>query len=408
MFVIPFIFTGAPLVASAVGLQADAQCIPVTPVCGCGQIMGSNGCQGGSNKFLCPCVDNTNGHATPGTCQADNKCHATGLDSGISQLSGILQQVLGKLLQGSPSGGAAPAPVPTTATGCTTSYFQTSDITQLSNPCAQYVAPPVTIPTSTSTIGCDILSQQLGLCNTAPTTDQTTNTNTNTNTNVNTAPSTSLTSLFSATNTINLSGLGVPSALTPGSSGNITFSLNGATIYGNSQDLTSNTGVAGFYGSDTFGGQPQGIAAQLCVSRPWATGFLSNILPVSFFDGLCSSNGYQVGAPPAPTAPVVQLQQSAPAPAPTTTVPVDLGITPAVRIWATPASVPLDTRTSIYWTSQGVVNCTETSPDGSFSQNSLSGGAATVPITGATTFTISCLDGNGNPVTGSTTVNLSI
>ncbi|MGH9592733.1 MAG: hypothetical protein ACRD5L_06555, partial [Bryobacteraceae bacterium] len=217
----------------------------------------------------------------------------------------------------------------------------------------------------------------------------------------------------------NLSAIGSPLLLAPGitngASGNILFSSNGTTIFGSSLDLANNTGVAGFFGSDTLSGQqPQGLAAQLCEARPWGGGFVGGLLPAAVFDGLCTARGFQVGAPPPPTAPVVQLQQTTPAPAAQTPAPVQEpasttpAITPQVQIWAVPASVPLATRTSIFWNTQGVTDCTETSPDGSFNQNSLSGGAATQPLSGATTFTISCSDANGNPVTGYVTVNLSI
>jgi hypothetical protein len=211
-----------------------------------------------------------------------------------------------------------------------------------------------------------------------------------------------------------LAGVSTPTLLAPGgtngSAGNILFSGNGVTIVGSSQDVGSNTGVAGFFGSDAgTGQQPQSIASRLCESRPWANGFWSSVLPVSFFDNLCTWQGYQVGTPAA-TTPVVQLQQTKPQTthATTTVATTTPVIAPQVQIWAVPASVPLDTRTSIFWNTQGVTQCTETSPDGSFNQNSLAGGAATVPLTGATTFTISCLGPDGKPVTDYVTVNLSI
>jgi hypothetical protein len=172
--------------------------------------------------------------------------------------------------------------------------------------------------------------------------------------------------------------------------------------------MQSNTTVAGFYGSDTFGGQqPQGLAAGLCRSRPWASNFLSVVIPPSFFDGLCTWRGYQVGTPP-PPAPTLQQTHVTSKPAtvqPATTTPA---IPARVDIWAAPASVPLDTRTSIFWNTQSVSDCIETSPDGSFNHSTLSGGAATVPITGPTIFTISCIASDGSPVTDSVTVNLSI
>jgi hypothetical protein len=78
-----------------------------------------------------------------------------------------------------------------------------------------------------------------------------------------------------------------------------------------------------------------------------------------------------------------------------------------VDIWAVPASVPLGARTTVFWNTENVTNCTETSPDGNFNQTSLTGGAATVPLTGPTVFTISCLDSQHNPTTNYITVRIS-
>lgn len=509
---VAFVLTlSAPLFAHAFGKEADAMCNPVQPVCGCGQVMGPKGCTAGANKFMCPCFDTTAGFTTSGVCIAQLRCQAQGtsdgtFDKALGALGQILGQVLGKLGQGSGSGsgsGSTPYTPPAT-TGCTGTYFQTSDITQLSNPCAQYVPPTTPIDTGGGTSTCDTLSQLLGTCTgggdtggsvftadpvigTAPLTvtfssrvtgqggaatiqfgdgvsEQATSCNApadvcitpgqnthiyqsagsytatlvdstgatignvtvtvnsaavggSTITTVLTDNSATTTAATTTPNTADLSGLGSPLLLAPGLNngvaGDILLLNGGATIYSSSQNLANNTGVAGFFGSDTFNGQqPQGIAAQMCQARPWAGGFWGSILPVSFFDGLCSARGYQVGPPPTPSAPVVQLQQTTPAPKPAAPAPAATSTTPSVKpvvqIWAVPSSVPLATRTSIFWNTQGVTECTETSPDGSFNQNSLSGGAATVPLTNATTFTISCLDADGNPVTSYVTVNLSI
>jgi hypothetical protein len=88
-------------------------------------------------------------------------------------------------------------------------------------------------------------------------------------------------------------------------------------------------------------------------------------------------------------------------------VPVTTPVVPGrVDIWAVPPSVALGARATIFWNTENVSNCTETSPDGSFRQTSLSGGAATVPLTEPTTFTISCLDSGQNPTTDYVTVNI--
>jgi hypothetical protein len=231
-----------------------------------------------------------------------------------------------------------------------------------------------------------------------------TNTNTNTNSNSNAGATSS-----AATNTVQLSpNLG-------GAQGNIQLIPNGATIVANTVDTTGNTAVAGFYGADTLGAQqPQGLVAQLCQSRPWAGNFLSYIIPSTFFDGLCQWRGYQVGAPvttpQTPQANVTLTQHAVPATKTSTSSVPTTGpsVPPKVQIWAVPAAVQLGARTTINWTTQGVSNCVETSPDGSFSQNSLRGSGATVPLTGATTFTISCQAPDGTPVTDYITVNIAI
>ena len=388
--------------------------------------------------------------ATPGVC-AGKTAGGQGLDAGLGQLG----QMLGKLMEalkgggGGGSGGGSSAPT-TPTTGCQGTFFQTSDVSQLSNPCAQYVAPGVTINTSATSTTCDALSQALGACGTSTTNNNCPSVavacsdgyvqapqdgtdanncplpnqcvlppNTGNNANVSSVLcSASKRLLGLCGDAPNLSGLGTTSGLQGGMTGNIFLQNNGATIVANSLNPGNNSSVAGFYGSNTFGGaQSQGIAANLCANRPWQGGLLGGIIPASFFDGLCTWQGYQVGSSTPQTVPVVQVQQTTPAPTttshPTTPVtPVATTTTPSVpgkvQIWAVPASVPLNTRTSIFWSTQGVTNCTETSPDGSFNQSSLSGGAATVPILGATTFTISCIDGGGNPVTGYVTVNISI
>ena len=201
---------------------------------------------------------------------------------------------------------------------------------------------------------------------------------------------------------------GVIQGLTSGVSGDIRILGNSGTILAGSVDPGGNSVTAGFFGSNTFTGQPTGVIANLCKSRPWAGNILSYILPATFFDSLCVLRGYQVGTPK-PAAPTVTVFQSAPkkvtkTPVATTTPAVP----PKVDIWAVPSSVPLGSRTSVFWSSQGVTNCTETSPDGSFSQNTLSGGASTVALTGATTFTMSCIAPDGSHVTDYVTVNLSI
>jgi hypothetical protein len=197
--------------------------------------------------------------------------------------------------------------------------------------------------------------------------------------------------------------------LTPGISGDIKVLTSGGTILAGNVDTGGNTTVAGFYGSDTFGGQPQGVVANLCQNRPWASNFLSYVIPPGFFDSLCALRGYTVGTTQPVQQSTVTITQTPAKPVQaTSTTQVTSTVQPKVDIWASPATVSLGARTSIFWTSQGVTNCTETSPDGNFSQTSLQGGASTAPITGATVYTISCLAPDGSHITDNVTVNLAI
>ncbi len=200
--------------------------------------------------------------------------------------------------------------------------------------------------------------------------------------------------------------------LPPGAYGDVKILANGTTIIAGVRE--KNSEIAGFYGTTATTGA-SGVA-KLCSNRPWASNFLSFIIPATFFDSLCSWRGYAVG----------KAAVTPPTPAPTTstfkptTVKTTVGgtktgtatTTPAVEarvdIWASPSTVPLGARTSIFWNTQGVTECIETSPDGSFSHTSLKGGASTVPLTSATTFTISCIAPNGAPVTDSITVQMAL
>lgn len=206
-----------------------------------------------------------------------------------------------------------------------------------------------------------------------------------------------------------------PPTISPqsGAMGDIQLSASGATIQAGALDANANKAVAGFFGAKIIGGgAPQSLVERMCAVRPWQNPLLIARIPAALFDGLCAKQGVRVGltadatSPPAQTTaanPPVTLTQTPAA----TTAPA---IAPEVDIWAVPASVPLGSRASIYWRTKGVASCTETSPDGSFSQNTLSNfsGASTVPITGPTTFTISCLTPNGSHVTDYVTVKVGI
>ncbi len=420
------------------GLAADIMCTPhVIPPCACGFEMINGVCMGPSkNMFGCPCTDVTFGFLTTGRCVAPMKCLAISTFGGIlnpaTMLSGLGMQLLpglgmqlgmkliSSMIGGASSGGTGAGSSgtggttigggTTTGTGvCTTQYFQTSKIEDLSNPCAQYVAAYVS-PVSDSIN----LLQDTGtsLVPSTPSTPGTWSAQINPNTGT-TAASLAPTSLTLAQRRIifqptSVGGIGVPSLLR----GDILARSQDATIIAGSRDEEANVEVSGFYGSQTFGTQSSGgIVGQWCRTRPWSTNFLSKIVPPAFFDGICKARGHQVGVP---TPPATSARTALPAARPATTSVVTRVATsaptvkPRVDIWAVPPSVPLGARTSVFWSTQGVVSCTQTSSGGQFNERSLAGGAATVPIMEATTFYITCLVSDGTTISGSATVHLKI
>ena len=328
-------------------------------------------------------------------------------------LKSLMQALLQKMMQNSQDQSQQPT-ASTTGSGCT-NYYQTSNASS-TDPCAYYV-PNVSdlLNGNTGSSTSDLLLNALGgsTGNPAPNVSDLLNQNNNQNTNTNPPPQNTNTPPPAATSsgstkTVDLSK-NVVHLSSGGVNGNIEVTSKGGTIYANSQNLQTNTAVAGFYGGDTFGSQqPKSLIARMCLSRPWNGSLVAKIIPNTFFDGLCKWAGYQVGVVAGSQGPVVQYIVRKDTNATSTATSTGPTIPAKVQIWAVPASVPLGARTSIFWTTQGVTNCTVTSPDGSFNEHSLSGGASTVPLTGATTFTISCLSPDNKPVTGYTTVNLSI
>lgn len=416
-----FLAIEMPLQVSAVGSDADLMCLS---------------CKTENNpkdpRIYCPlvrCFDRTSGFlASDGNCVATGIClsKSTGGSSitGIADLLGGIAKLMQALNAGqSPSGGAGSGSGGGTG-GCS-SYYQVS--TPSTDPCAYYVpqtsnsiATGSTTGTGSGNSASDLLNA-LGNSNNLGNTTGNTNISTNINTNAN--ASTATATAVVATTTGNRSSSTVlfirqQSNLTPGLSGDIRVSQNGATLIISNPNAQKNTIVAGFLGTNVSGTfQPQGVVQGWCQNRPWVSNFLSFIIPATFFDNLCTLRGYRVGPPPAPTAPAVSLTQTkiiqkpAPKPVATTTAATSTKQNlppPQVDIWAVPASVPLGTRTTVFWSSKNTVSCLVKSPNGSFNQTTLSGGGATVPLSGVTTFTISCEGADGTHATDFVTVGLSL
>lgn len=415
-----------PLFTHAVGFDADAICVASNCV-----VVKTNPKDPRPICATVICRDATSGFSTTGFCKNPTQCQAVSTSGpngfGLDQVQKILGDLFGKLMQQAGQGGSGSGSGSGAGTGTTCStYTQTSDqLIAASNPCYQYV-PSVssTLNDTTGVTGVgnnvsDLLNQALG-----GSTNGGTNSNTNTNTvdvgtvlsqatgsgaTATSSASTTPQVIFSTTQAV--SNPANQANLAPGFSGDIKLLNAGGTVFGGSRDTVTNTVTTGFFGADTLGAQPQSVVGNLCKNRPWASNFLSYVVPATFFDSLCSLRGYTVGTPAPAQTTTVTVVQSAPQQTGATpaapTKPVST-VEPKVDIWASPATVPLGSRTLIFWTSQGVEQCTEASPDGNFSQSTFSGGASTAPITGPTTFTISCLTADGTPITDNVTVNIAI
>ncbi len=352
---------------------------------------------------MCPpgvCKDTTNGLTTIGICIAANKCEGvSGQGAGgegsqmINQLLGQAMQQIMQGLQGGGGGGGGSGAAPGSGLAGCTDYYQVS--TPSTDPCAIY-SPSAVLDAGGGSSG--IANDLLGaLGSPAPsnvsgglldTIKNVTGTDSNTQTNTPT-----------------------PTAGNQGLSGDLRVGNAGATIFANLREGLSE--VAGFFGGST-GGASQALSAagRLCSARPWQGGVVSNVISPTFFDGICKLSGYQVGA----IAPTQSGrtggtgQPNSPgmgAAAPRPIMPGAVSdVPPEADIWAEPSSVRLGTRTYVFWRAQGVVSCAATGPN--FSQNSLSGGASTVPISGPTTFSIECLTGASTTISDSVTVQIAI
>jgi len=221
-----------------------------------------------------------------------------------------------------------------------------------------------------------------------------------------------------------------PSGMQPGTWGDIQADLFGVTITAGAQYADGRTSVGGFYGYNAVSGvSPQNLAKQMCSARSWGTSSVATVIPPSFFDDICVARGYKkiavipatntagTGAGTVKTAGTASSQIStakntdatnAKTPPPTLPAgPVYVMPPPSVVISAVPARVRIGARSTIYWSAKGVTSCTETSEDGSFNGDTLSGGASTVALYGNTVFTITCKTPDGSDVTKSVMVETS-
>jgi hypothetical protein len=367
-------------------------------------------------------------------CKALSASGTSGKSMGVGDLSSLMQALgsVMKALGGGQSSGGSPSPTPTGSQGCTT-YYQVS--TPSSDPCAYYVPSGssnnslnLNLGGSTNTNSSGGIDA-IGNTNTSGTNNPVTNlisallgnnSNSNTNTDTNSSGSTSTSVVSGGTVGVSSSTSQGATNLGPGgANGEIRVLPNGATIVITNQNNANNSVTAGFLGTEApIGTAPVSVVASWCRTRPWAGNFLSFIIPATFFDSLCSLKGYQVGevaqtAGPAQIGSSVHIQNPPPQAIPNTSASSSATTTPAsppmqVDIWAVPPTVSLGGRTTIYWNTKNAASCVETSPDGSFSHSTLAGGGATVPLSGATTFTISCMAPDGTHATDDVVVRLSL
>lgn len=358
------------------------------------------------NPPFCPlvvCTDVTSGFSTvghcasPGICKGETSSGQGGDMKGLQEALGIAKQIM-DLLKGAGGGEGGGDAGANALGGCLSGYYNTTSPSS-TDPCAMYTPSVYTDSLGTGSNSSNVsnsLLDALGGGNNTTNVSETLNSTTQASTSAQTQQQTQ-TSVQTPTTSRSLTG-------------SVRVGETGATIISNLREGVSE--VAGFFGGSTFGGNSsQSVAGRLCVSRPWAkSGALAKLIPDTFLDSICSRAGYQVGVTtPAPSGAAAQpnrvTRPSTSVPTTTPQRPADLGPV-EVNIWAEPASVRLGTRTYLFWSSKNVVDCTVTGPN--FTQRSLSGGASTVPISGPTTYTLSCTSPSGATSTDSVTVNLAL
>ncbi|HEY4514051.1 MAG TPA: hypothetical protein VJH69_01870 [Candidatus Paceibacterota bacterium] len=183
----------------------------------------------------------------------------------------------------------------------------------------------------------------------------------------------------------------------------------GATIQAGVSDAERNIEFVAFFGANVPRlTDPENVVARHCIVRPWQNPLISYVIPYPIFDKLCNARKMIVGVPlPPPPPPPVKKAAVASAPAtPTAATSTTTVILAKTDIWAVPATVASGERTSIFWNASGVVGCDLRGSDGIFSGDTISGSAASAPITGPTVFAISCLTADDVRVSNSVTVKV--
>lgn len=397
LFAVPFFSQAAETTAS------NLQCTPWDIKCPCGGGIGPKCRTGKGNTANCPpgiCKETVPNGKVDGICELAGKCKGVNFSTqsggmqGVQGLMQMLQQLMQMKQQQDQQKAQQEALQQQAQQGCTQYYQVTSPS---SDPCAYYVPP-----TSDS-----LLDGQTG--DTSGALLDALGSGGNVSDQLTGALNVPVSPAAASTSTGGLAGQAVN--LQGGTQGDIQVGPSRATVFATAKDPNANTVVAGFYGSNTLGGeQPQSLAARMCQNRPWSGSIVSYIIPPAFFDSLCTFRGYKVGSPPPPPPAPPAVAPASPAATTTPPAPPPAAslIPPEVDIWANPAQIPLGSRTTIFWSSKGVDSCAVTSSDGSFDEKTLSGGAATVPLSGATTFTLSCKTPDAKTVIDSVTVNMAI
>ncbi|PIR82512.1 hypothetical protein COU20_01790 [Candidatus Kaiserbacteria bacterium CG10_big_fil_rev_8_21_14_0_10_59_10] len=404
--------------AQKLGESANWTCVPVIPdSCGCGKQMSAKGCVPSGNKHQCMCTNTTNGFTSVGVCVSTLVCQGTKTAEGGAQeiskaVGDIFKGLLDKLMQkGGGGGGGDQGQQPGTdpsqfQQGCTSYYTVTVPTT---DPCAIYNPNPLGGLGGSSDISSSLLGALGQPAASPPSVSEKIASKAPQSAGDEAAATTAAATTTTATTTPAASATS-SAALSPELRGDVKITDGGATVVAGSRDVEGNVEIAGFYGGDTLAGQASSLAARMCETRPWAstTGLLSIFIPTTFLDGLCTWSGYKVGAtvpdvqPRTVTPPSARPAQTPPPPPP----PAVITIPPEVEIWAEPARVRLGVRTYIFWNSRGVDTCRVSGP--SFTQEGVSGGASTVPLSDASTFSVVCSAPDGSTVSDSVTVNLAL
>lgn len=455
-----------PLVTTAQGVTADAQCVPPGPPS-----------KGGKDGL--PCKLNVSQGTQMGICKSA-KCIGTSysgggqdggaVDQGLKMLGDIVGKLMEKLAGGQSGGGSQAATTPADCSASTTQDWKlgrckeigvASDIFDSTKNVTAGTSGGSSVTTSLLESFADSGPSDLPVTNVTPLQQQ------------NQSPESALTSVAqngfvsapdpgatAPDSTANAQGERTIFAPVNLGNPNVQETDDGVSVTSGGVDTQTNTGISSFFGlfrPQSAPAESSTMFGRLCSAKPWESSLITRIFTARFFDSLCEqrlqgaqNNSTVQGTVTNAQSSIILRCPSVVQPGgeatiewscganirssgtgfntngassgkvsgrPTTTRQYTLQCAqggsrscvievanPRVDLVAYPERVQLGARAKLYWVSEGVEDCIVTGPG--LSEQGSKGAAVTGAILDTTTFTAECLGANGATTTDSVIVDV--